>query len=323
MPPASDRPQPPQSAARGVSCLVARSTTLSRSGNRAPDIAPLTKPESAENDTGCCTFACLPLSRDHGTDRHPHARPLAAAGRNRGADRNEPGALGALAAAGVRCGRRLGACADGRPRPPAGESVGAPYIAFEDGPLRSVRPGPSQPPMSMVMDRSGIYYRAASGSDLDLARRRPGLVHSRDREPGAARGRDAAAAEALEIQFRAGALAAGIGTGARSAGRAFWCSTRCTATPRSPARWPMPARSMQMLTAAMAEDPAAEVVVKLHPDVLSGRRAGYFSELKRRDAADARRRAGQSLVAAGRRRHASTRCRRGSASRRCWRASGW
>ena len=29
-----------------------------------------------------------------------------------------------------------------------------------------------------------------------------------------------------------------------------------------------------MLAAAMAEDPGAEVVVKLHPDVLSGRRAG-------------------------------------------------
>jgi len=43
---------------------------------------------------------------------------------------------------------------------------GAPYIAFEDGPLRSVRPGPSQAPMSLVMDRTGIYYRAGSGSDL-------------------------------------------------------------------------------------------------------------------------------------------------------------
>jgi capsule polysaccharide export protein KpsC/LpsZ len=38
---------------------------------------------------------------------------------------------------------------------------GAPYLAFEDGPLRSVKPGPSQPPMSLVMDPLGVYYRAA------------------------------------------------------------------------------------------------------------------------------------------------------------------
>ena len=45
-------------------------------------------------------------------------------------------------------------------------SAGMPYIAFEDGPLRSVRPGPAQRPVGMVMDRGGIYYRADSGSDL-------------------------------------------------------------------------------------------------------------------------------------------------------------
>src|SRR5688572_32785148 len=52
-----------------------------------------------------------------------------------------------------------------RARRLAGRS-GKPYIAIEDGPLRSVRPGPAQPPMSMVLDRSGIYYDAATPSDL-------------------------------------------------------------------------------------------------------------------------------------------------------------
>src|SRR4051812_1395242 len=44
--------------------------------------------------------------------------------------------------------------------------LGVPYLAFEDGPLRSVKPGPAQPPVSLVMDRNGIYYRADSASDL-------------------------------------------------------------------------------------------------------------------------------------------------------------
>src|SRR5918994_6011312 len=43
-----------------------------------------------------------------------------------------------------------------------------PYLAFEDGFLRSLRPGPTERPLSMVMDRRGIYYDARCPSDLEL-----------------------------------------------------------------------------------------------------------------------------------------------------------
>jgi capsular polysaccharide export protein len=42
-----------------------------------------------------------------------------------------------------------------------------PYIAFEDGFLRSVKPGAETRPLSMVMDRTGIYYDARSTSDIE------------------------------------------------------------------------------------------------------------------------------------------------------------
>jgi capsular polysaccharide export protein len=38
-----------------------------------------------------------------------------------------------------------------------------------------------------------------------------------------------------------------------------------------------------MLRAAVADDPEADVVVKVHPDVLTGRRAGYFANLEPND----------------------------------------
>lgn len=44
---------------------------------------------------------------------------------------------------------------------------GLSYLALEDGFIRSVRPGPSQLPVSMVADRSGIYYDARGPSDLE------------------------------------------------------------------------------------------------------------------------------------------------------------
>ena len=71
---------------------------------------------------------------------------------------------------------------------------GVPYIAFEDGPLRSVRPGPAQPPMSMVMDRGGIYYDADSGSDLIALAARADWFVPEIAESRSAGSRDAAAA---------------------------------------------------------------------------------------------------------------------------------
>src|SRR5688572_25516526 len=44
--------------------------------------------------------------------------------------------------------------------------TGKRYLAFEDGPLRSIRPGPEEPPASLVVDQSGIYYDAGNPSDL-------------------------------------------------------------------------------------------------------------------------------------------------------------
>ena len=41
------------------------------------------------------------------------------------------------------------------------------YLAIEDGWLRSVRPGTGEPPSSLVLDRTGIYYDATTTSDLE------------------------------------------------------------------------------------------------------------------------------------------------------------
>ncbi len=43
-----------------------------------------------------------------------------------------------------------------------------PYLAFEDGFLRSVEPGASEKPVSMVLDRAGIFYDAREPSDLEV-----------------------------------------------------------------------------------------------------------------------------------------------------------
>jgi len=154
-----------------------------------------------------------------------------------------------------------------------------PYVAFEDGPLRSIRPGPGEMPVGMVMDRSGVYYEARTASDL-----------------GALMGQ--VEVFTADVVDRAGEAAGLI--------RRLRLSKYNSGPERSPEQLGLPANGRPrvlvldqvkddasipgaladagsfaaMLAAAIADDPAAEVVVKLHPDVLSGRRAGYFSGLR-------------------------------------------
>ena len=45
--------------------------------------------------------------------------------------------------------------------------LGLPYLALEDGFLRSVGVGAAEPPLSMVLDDVGVYYDASAPSRLE------------------------------------------------------------------------------------------------------------------------------------------------------------
>jgi len=153
-----------------------------------------------------------------------------------------------------------------------------PYVAFEDGPLRSVRPGPAEPPMSLVMDRSGIYYDATSPSDLI------GLILDHQWFTPAIANRAVAARDEIR-RLRLSKYNSGSERSAEELALTVGASrvlvldqVRDDASIRGGLA---DAGSFDgMLQAAVAENPESEVIVKLHPDVLSGRRAGYFSGLK-------------------------------------------
>lgn len=158
---------------------------------------------------------------------------------------------------------------------------GTPYLAFEDGPLRSVRPGPSQLPMSLIMDRSGIYYQAASRSDLISLAAAP---HWFGPEIANQAARAAETLSRLKLsKYNSGPERSPEELGL-PAGRASRILVLDQVHSDASIAGALADSSSfdAMLAEAMAENPAAEVVVKVHPDVLSGRRAGYFSGLGRR-----------------------------------------
>ena len=159
--------------------------------------------------------------------------------------------------------------------------LGVPYMAFEDGPLRSVRPGPAERPIGMVMDRSGIYYEADSGSDLIALVGESGWF-----TPDVAE-RAGQAAELLR-RLRLSKYNSGPERSVAELGLAEGSSRRVLVLDQVHGDASIAGALADkdsfdaMLAAAIADNPDAEVVVKLHPDVLSGRRAGYFSETKPR-----------------------------------------
>lgn len=152
---------------------------------------------------------------------------------------------------------------------------GLPYLAIEDGFLRSVAPGDEVRSLSYVVDPLGIYYDATGPSALEA------LVLARSLDPDAA-ARDAAPAisairdlgvskynlfdsvdrdrflagsgneEAVLLVDQTAGDAAVSGAGA---GRATF---------------------MAMLVAAATENPGRRLLLKTHPETQIGRRHGYL-----------------------------------------------
>jgi capsular polysaccharide export protein len=150
-----------------------------------------------------------------------------------------------------------------------------PYIAFEDGMLRSLRAGRSEAPSSLVMDRSGIYYDASGPSDLETLLA-TGIFS--DAEINEARSLRHMIAERRLSKYNAGSdhLPIGLPTAGSShvlvvdqtAGDASVAGAMANATTFS-----------AMFQAAVDENPDATIWVKLHPEVIAGSKAGYLASI--------------------------------------------
>lgn len=147
------------------------------------------------------------------------------------------------------------------------ESRGLPYLAVEDGFLRSVELGGREPPLSLVVDDLGIYYDATRASRLEQLIQQP--------------------LEAAQLVRTLELIAS-------------WCTARVSKynhLREYESNLPHPyvlvadqtfgdaaiaggqadAESFKrMLQAALHEHPDSTVLVKIHPDVFAGKKRGYF-----------------------------------------------
>jgi len=144
---------------------------------------------------------------------------------------------------------------------------GLPVLRLEDGFLRSVGLGADEPPLSVVWDDLGIYYDARSPSRLEQLVRQG--IHPAQAER----------AEALRAQWCAARVSKY--NQAREAADPAWAGAvlvvdqtwgdaaiRCGQAG--------PDDFAAMLRAALAEHPQRRILLKVHPDVVAGRKRGHF-----------------------------------------------
>lgn len=154
---------------------------------------------------------------------------------------------------------------------------GLPYVALEDGFLRSCGTGEHHPPLSLVVDDTGIYYDCTRPSALErllgsaanlfqpdvdaVLRARQHLLdaglskynHAPDLSPGALRADDVQ--RVLVVDQTVGDMSVALG-GANE--QTF----------------------EDMLAAALKENPEATIYVKTHPEVSAGRKGGYLTAVQ-------------------------------------------
>jgi capsular polysaccharide export protein len=144
--------------------------------------------------------------------------------------------------------------------------LGRAPLWLEDGFLRSVER--SAPTLSLIVDDLGVYYDAARPSRMEA------LIAQ------GVRGEAARRAEAIAERWRTGRVskynhapdyAAPLPARYVLVVDQTWGDLAITCGQADAASF------RAMLNAALAEQPDADILVKIHPDVLAGRRRGHFS----------------------------------------------
>ncbi len=146
--------------------------------------------------------------------------------------------------------------------------LGLPLLRLEDGFLRSLGLGADEPPLSLVVDDLGVYYDASAPSRLEALIAAP---HSEEQQFRALRLTTAWRSARVSKYNHARELSMAEGTPSYVL---VADQTRGDASIRYGLA--DAACFQRMLQAALEENPNSTVLLKVHPEVLAGRKQGHF-----------------------------------------------
>lgn len=155
------------------------------------------------------------------------------------------------------------------------QAAGKPILRLEDGFIRSLDLGVSgAPPLSMVLDDEGIYYDARRPSALERL-----ILQREDNQALAAEAKEAIhtiVTEDLSKYNQAPAFIAGESLTSNLVLVVDQTFGDMSVTYGNAG----PDDFVAMLDAAIKENPSSTIWVKVHPDVLEGKKAGYYHQLQ-------------------------------------------
>jgi capsular polysaccharide export protein len=160
----------------------------------------------------------------------------------------------------------------------AARRSGRPYFAFEDGMLRSLRPGSGEKPLSLIIDRTGIYYDARQASDLETLIEN-GNWNAAEVSEGVGLMRLIAERRLSKYNTGADRLPDDLPQGKRD----FVLIVDQTLGDASISGALADATCFErMFGAAIDENPGATILVKTHPEVIRGGKSGYLLGLAKK-----------------------------------------
>ena len=158
------------------------------------------------------------------------------------------------------------------------KQTGIPYVAVEDGFLRSVGLGHASPPLSLVLDDAGIYYDARQPSRLELLLQGPAnedadpLIDPALLERAQSLQRRIAESQVSKYNNSSTRLPRILGE------RSDWVLlVDQTFGDASIEQGLASAESFErLLAAALVENPDAHILLKVHPDTVAGKKQGHL-----------------------------------------------
>lgn len=157
------------------------------------------------------------------------------------------------------------------------------FLALEDGFIRSIHPGPDSLPVSLVVDRTGVHYDATATSDLEALIAASAANTQEARLKRATKGLNLVRRASIS-KYNHAPLVSERKLGLDSRDRHGRVLVVDQTRGDSSIAYGLASQDTfnEMLRAAKAENPSAEILVKLHPEVVSGRKQGHFTGLSDR-----------------------------------------
>jgi capsular polysaccharide export protein len=159
----------------------------------------------------------------------------------------------------------------------AATKASVPYIAIEDGFLRSVRPGPTEPSSSYVIDTQGIYYDARSPSSLRQQIAQAARLDATELDHARA---------AMELlgkthlsKYNAAPPLSWAELGLGDAKNIVLVADQTYGDASIAGALADETSFAAALQIALKENPDATIAVKVHPETVSGRKRGYLAHL--------------------------------------------